>query len=273
MKLVIFQHKVNTDKAKSLEILERKLSETDLTGVDLVVLPEMWACPYETDKFPEYAESRDGFLSQGMAALAKKHGIYLVGGSIPENDGGRIYNTSFVYDREGRLIARHRKMHLFDIAVEGGQHFRESDTLTAGDEVTVFETDHGRVGLCICYDFRFPELARQMALLGAEVILVPAAFNMTTGPAHWELLFRQRAVDNQVYCVGCAPARDLTASYTSWGHSLITDPWGNVVLEAEEEEGVLTATLDPDMIRRVREQLPLLKHRRTDVYKNFDRRD
>ena len=132
--------------------------------------------------------------------------------------------------------------------------------------MTVFQTPFCKIGLCICYDFRFPELARLMTDRGAEVILVPAAFNMTTGPAHWELLFRQRAVDNQVYTVGTAPARDPNASYQSWGHSIVCSPWGDVLAQADERETVFLAALDLERLRTIRRELPLLKHRRTDLY-------
>lgn len=186
---------------------------------------------------------------------------------MPERDAtGRIYNTSYVFDRNGHQIGKHRKMHLFDIDVKGGQYFKESDTLTPGNQVTVFDTEFGKMGVCICYDFRFPELARLMVDQGAEVIIVPAAFNMTTGPLHWELMFRQRAVDNQVYTLGAAPARDLNAGYHSWGHSIAVDPWGKVLMEMEEKPDVEIVELDLDEVKKVREQLPLLKHRREDIY-------
>ena len=158
-------------------------------------------------------------------------------------------------------------MHLFDIDVKGGQYFKESETLTPGNQITVFDTEFGKIGLCICYDFRFPELARLMADQGAEVIIVPAAFNMTTGPLHWELMFRQRAVDNQVYTIGAAPARDMNAGYHSWGHSIAADPWGKVLMEMNEKPEVQVVELDLDEVKKVREQLPLLKHRREDIYK------
>ena len=186
---------------------------------------------------------------------------------MPERDAaGHIYNTSYVFDRNGHQIGKHRKMHLFDIDVKGGQYFKESDTLTPGDQVTVFDTEFGKMGVCICYDFRFPELARLMVDQGAEVIIVPAAFNMTTGPLHWELMFRQRAVDNQVYTLGAAPARDLNVGYHSWGHSIAVDPWGKVLMEMEEKPDVKVAELDLEEVKKVREQLPLLKHRRGDIY-------
>ena len=132
--------------------------------------------------------------------------------------------------------------------------------------MTVFDTEFGKMGLCICYDFRFPELARLMVDKGAQVIIVPAAFNMTTGPPHWELMFRQRAVDNQVYTIGAAPARDLNAGYHSWGHSIAVDPWGKVLMEMDEKLAVKVVELELDEVKKVREQLPLLKHRRGDIY-------
>jgi predicted amidohydrolase len=191
----------------------------------------------------------------------------LCGGSIAERDNGRVYNTAYVFDPDGRCIAKHRKMHLFDIDVTGGQRFFESDTLSPGDSATVFDTPFGTMGLCICYDLRFPELARLMVDAGARVLLVPAAFNLTTGPAHWELLFRCRAVDNQVFTVGTAPARDETASYRSWGHSIVCSPWGEVLQEADEKECVLIAALDLGRVDKVRNELPVLRQRRTDLYR------
>ena len=151
-----------------------------------------------------------------FSALAKERGIWLVGGTVPELAEDRIYNTCYVFAPDGQMVAKHRKMHLFDIDVKGGQRFMESETLTAGDSVTTFDTPWGRVGVCVCFDFRFTELSELMVLSGAKLIVVPAAFNMTTGPAHWELLFRQRAVAGQCYtCLlytsgaGFYPARQL----------------------------------------------------------------
>lgn len=236
-------------------------------AADLVMLPEMWNGPYEAKRFPDFAEPEGGPSRQFLSALAKERHVYLCGGSIAEREGDRVYNTAYVFDPDGRQIAKHRKMHLFDIDVKGGQRFFESDTLSPGNSVTVFSTPFCKMGLCICYDFRFPELARLMVDAGAKVILVPAAFNMTTGPAHWELLFRQRAVDNQVYTVGVAPARDPAASYQSWGHSIVCSPWGEVLMQADEKESVAITSLDLDRVNEIRRQLPLLLQRRTDVYR------
>lgn len=236
-------------------------------AADLVMLPEMWNGPYEAKRFPDFAEPEGGPSWQFLSALAKERHVYLCGGSVAEREDDRVYNTAYVFDPDGRQIAKHRKMHLFDIDVKGGQRFFESDTLSPGNSVTVFSTPFCKMGLCICYDFRFPELARLMVDAGAKVILVPAAFNMTTGPAHWELLFRQRAVDNQVYTVGVAPARDPAASYQSWGHSIVCSPWGEVLMQADEKESVAITSLDLDRVDEIRRQLPLLLQRRTDVYR------
>ena len=148
-----------------------------------------------------------------------------------------------------------------DIDVKGGQYFKESDTLTPGDSATVFDTEFGKIGLCICFDIRFPEIFRRMVLEGADIVLVPAAFNMTTGPAHWELTFRARALDNQIFVFGTSPARDLSASYQAFGHSIAVSPWGRVLNQMDEHEGMQITTIDLDEITSVREQLPLLKTR------------
>jgi predicted amidohydrolase len=159
-----------------------------------------------------------------------------------------------------------KKAHLFDVELKEGLVFRESDVLSRGDGITVVDTGFGRIGVAICYDIRFPEVARIMALQGAKVMVVPAAFNMITGPAHWEVTLRTRALDNQLYVAGAAPARDEQASYVAYGHSMLVDPWGRVVESLDEKEGIIIAEIDQDRLEQVRNELPLLKHRRTDLY-------
>ncbi len=248
--------------------LRRRMKEASDDGADLVMLPEMFYCPYATEEFPQRAEHEGGSMWQFCSEIAAEYSVYLAAGSVPELDveSSKVYNTAYVFDRSGKQIAKHRKMHLFDIDVKGGQRFMESDTLSAGNEITVFDTDFGKVGLCICYDIRFPELTRLMALKGAEIVLVPAAFNMTTGPAHWELTFRAQAVFNQVYVLGTSTARDMSRSYHAWGHTIAIDPWGDVKGQLDENEGMLITDIDLTRIYEIREQLPLLKHRRTDIY-------
>ena len=256
------------DKMENVRAVERYLERLAAQKPDFVLLPEMFCCPYQTQNFPVYAEEEGGPAWEMMAGLAKTYGIYLIAGSMPERDArGRIFNTSYVFDRQGRQIGKHRKAHLFDIDVKGGQQFKESDTLTPGNRDTVFDTEFGKMGVCICYDIRFPEMLRMTVNDGARMVFVPAAFSMTTGPAHWEISFRVRALDNQIYMLGCAPARDPSTGYVSWGHSILTDPWGRVVKELDEKEGILLETIDLGYEDGVRQQLPLLKHRRQDMYR------
>ena len=267
IKIAAIQMPTVADKMENVRTVKAYLEKIKDENPDFVILPEMFCCPYQTENFPIYAEKEGGPVWQQLSGYAKQYGIYLIGGSMPEKDAeGNVYNTSYIFDREGKQIGKHRKVHLFDIDVKGGQTFKESDMLTAGDSDTVFDTEFGKIGVMLCFDIRFPELSRMMVNDGAKVIFVPAAFNMTTGPAHWELSFRTRALDNQIYMVGCAPARDVSAGYISWGHSIVTDPWGRVTGMLDENEGILLAELDMDYEEQVREELPLLKSRRKDIY-------
>jgi omega-amidase len=263
----LIQMLVADDKAENVEKAVSMIARAARMGAELVVLPEMFSCPYETGNFPVYAEKAGGATWRALSGAAAENGVFLIGGSIPEADeAGRVYNTCFSFDRRGGQIGRHRKMHLFDVNIAGGQVFMESETLTAGGEATVFDTGFGRVGTAICYDIRFPELFRLMALRGATVMAVPAAFNMTTGPAHWEITFRARALDNQAFLLGAAPARNTRASYVAYGNSIAVSPWGDVLGRLDEKEGILLAEIDTSRLDAARGGLPLLRHRRTDVY-------
>ena len=266
MKIAQLQTHVYPEKQRSLAQVEAYMDKVMPEKPDLVALGEMFQCPYVTQNFPLYAEEEGGDTWQRLSQLAAKHQVYLSAGTVPELDGGKVYNTAYVFDRQGRQIAKHRKVHLFDIDVEGGQSFKESDTLSAGNQVTVFDTEFGKIGICVCFDFRFPELGRLMALKGAKLILVPAAFNMTTGPAHWQIMFRSQALNNQCFVAGTSPARDEASSYVAWGHSLLVSPWGDIIKEAGEKEGFQITEIDLSEADRIRSQLPLLSARRTDVY-------
>lgn len=267
LNILQLQTKVLSSKEQTLNYIEAYLKKFLHLQPDIVTLPEMFNCPYDNKSFPLYAEFEEDITYKFCQNLAKKYNIYLSAGSIPEKDAqNHLFNTAYVFDNNGNCIAKHRKMHLFDIDVKNGQRFKESDTLSAGNSITVFDTKWGKMGLCICYDFRFPELARLMVDVGAKIILVPAAFNMTTGPLHWELLFQSRAVDNQVFTIGTAPARNLNASYHSYGHSIIVSPWGKILNQADFEETALFTTINLNEINLVREQIPLLRHRRLDIY-------
>jgi len=266
-KIAGFQMNVSQNKQKNIEKVESCIKGLKTKEIDMVVLPEMFICPYQTTLFKDYSEVEGGETWRKLSKIAKKYHIYLIAGSVPENENGKIYNTSYVFNREGEMIAKHRKIHLFDIDIKGGQYFKESDSLSSGESVTVFETEFGKIGLCICYDLRFPELSRLMVDRGAKMIIVPAAFNMTTGPSHWDILFRTRALDNQVFTLGVAPARDNFAGYISWANSILVSPWGDIVNKLDENEDTLISEIDFDYVTKIREELPLLAHRRSDIYK------
>ncbi|KAF8334032.1 putative nitrilase [Cantharellus anzutake] len=249
----------------------------------LVVLPECFNSPYGHVHFPEYAEtigftpgepydveSSESESVKMLSAAAKEAGVWLIGGSIPEREEstGNLYNTSTVYSPKGELIAYHRKLHLFDIDIPGKITFTESKTLTGGKDITQFETDFGRIGLGICYDVRFPEMAMIAARQGCIAMIYPGAFNLTTGPLHWELLARARAVDNQIYIALCSPARDLTAGYHAWGHSSLVDPMGKVTTTTDEKEDIIYGDVDPDVVQETRSSIPVTVQRRFDVYKD-----
>ncbi len=267
MRAALIQMSISDNKQQNVQRAISFLEEAKKQHTDIAILPEMFCCPYATENFPIYAEAQQGETWQALSQAAKQYDMYVVGGSMPEKgENNAIYNTSYVFDRQGNQIAKHRKMHLFDIDVTGGQCFKESDTLTAGKEITVFDTEFGKIGLCICYDIRFPELCRIMALQGAKIILAPAAFNMTTGPAHWEILFRTRALDNQVYTIGVAPARDVKGSYVSYSNSIVASPWGEIVTKLEEKEEIAFCDMDLQKVDKIRQELPLLAHRRPELY-------
>lgn len=266
-KVAVCQMLVVDDKDANIEKAVHLMEKSGRSGADLVVLPEMFNCPYENEKFPLYAENRaDSETLNAVSSAAREQGVYLVAGSIPERDDDKIYNTSFIINPQGEVIGSHRKLHLFDVDVPEGITFKESDTLTAGDKVTVRDTDLARIGVAICYDIRFPELSRLLALEGVELMVLPGAFNMTTGPVHWETLIRSRAIDNQFFLAAASPARDTSASYVAYGHSMIVDPWGEVLAEAGSGEEIIYADIQLNRIKEVRSQIPVLENRRMDIY-------
>ena len=267
IKLALCQMNVVDNKKENLNKASLIIKESVRKHADFIILPEMFICPYSNDKFIEYAEEETNSPTlKHISKLANDNDVYILAGSIPEKESDKLFNTSYLFDKDGEIIAKHRKMHLFDIDVKDKITFKESDVLTAGDNVTMGETEFGKIGIGICYDVRFPELARLMVEDGALMLCYPGAFNMTTGPAHWELLFKSRALDNQVYCVGVAPALNEDASYHSFGHSIVTNPWGEVISQASEKEELIICEIDLDEITKIREELPLLKNKRDDLY-------
>ena len=265
-RLALCQITGSADKDQNIAKAEKFIRQAASEGAQVVSLPEMWNCPYSNDYFRKFAEPEDGRCVQFMSRLAKELGIYLIGGTVAELADDKVYNTSYCFDREGKLIGKHRKVHLFDIDIAGKFRFMESDTLTAGDSLTMIDTEYGKIGVAICYDVRFPEIFKKMALEGAGLIVLPAAFNTTTGPAHWDLLMRARAVDNQVYFAANAPARDDKGIFKAYGYSCIVNPWAEIISQADEKETIVYGDIDFDYVEDVRQQLPVLKHRRPELY-------
>ena len=268
VKLGICQMAVTSDKVLNIKKAKAMIEAAAAANCQVAILPEMFNCPYQSELFAQYAESYPkGETLTMLAKTAAEAKIVVVGGSVPERDEIKnVYNTSFIFDNNGGLLGRHRKIHLFDVDIKRGTMFKESSILSAGQDMTVVKTLGLTLGVAICYDVRFPELSRRMTLAGAELLIFPAAFGWTTGPAHWELLMRSRAIDNQVFVVGAAPATTPGAKYLAYGHSVIVDPWGNILAMAGSEETMLTVEIDINKLHTVREELPLLKHRRPEVY-------
>lgn len=268
LKVALIQVGATPDKSANLKTIGKKVREAASQGAKLIVLPECFNSPYAVTAFPEYAEEvPSGETTKFLKDLAVETQSFLIGGSIPEKEGDKVFNTSLSFNPSGNLIAKHRKAHLFDIDIPGKISFKESETLTAGNKATVFELEgYGKIGLGICYDIRFPELAAVAARKGAFAMIYPGAFNTTTGPLHWHLLARGRAVDNQMYVIAASPARDLSAGYHAYGHSHVVDPWGKSVVEAGEGEETIYTELDPEVIQECRNGIPLINQRRFDIY-------
>ena len=278
VKLALIQLACTTDKAHNLSHARRRVLEAvKQHDARIVVLPECFNSPYGTTYFPKYAETllpsppseSQSPSFYALSRMAKEARCYLVGGSIPEREelSGKLYNTSLTFNPEGKLIASHRKMHLFDIDIAGKIKFKESEVLSAGNKVTMVNLpEYGKIAIAICYDVRFPELATIAARKDAFLLLYPGAFNLTTGALHWELQARARAMDNQVYVGLCSPARDMQADYNAWGHSMIVSPNAEILGELDEKEGTVVAELRGERIDEVRDGIPLCKQRRFDVY-------
>ncbi len=255
------------DVERNVATAVRLLEEAAEGDADLAALPELWPFYGSHRRMRELAGSVPGELTEPLSAVARENEMWVLGGSVPEvDDDGRVFNTSCLFDRDGELVARYRKIHLFDVDLPGQPPLRESAAFAEGSELVTHQTDLGRVGLSICYDLRFPELYRGLMTLGAEILLVPAAFTRATGEAHWEVLLRARAIEDQCFVVAPAqwgawgPPEDGRRTH---GHSMIVDPWGAVLAEAPGDgDGVWFADLDPAELRRVRTVLPALAHRR-----------
>ena len=268
-KLAAIQLRTELVWEETMAKAELMVKQAAANGAEVVVLPEMFSCPYDKRYFKSFAAMGHQETVGHMKNWAKENGVILAGGSVPESEDGKLYNTCFVFDENGRQIARHRKVHLFDVDIPG-MRFKESNNFEPGNQITVFDTKFGKMGCAVCFDLRFPELFRAMAVRGAELIIVPAQFNMKTGPAHWEMTLKMRAVDNEVFIVGCAAAKYEGFSYECWGHSAVVSPFGELLAGCDEKEQIIYSDIDLNRVDEVRRQLPTFLNLRHDVYKVAD---
>ena len=253
------------DVEANLARTRRWIARAAEAGARLVALPENFAYMREEGAGPNpAAQGLDGPLVAFLSDEAKRHGIVLAGGTIPEaipGDPERVYNTALVIGPEGELAASYRKIHLFDVELPGA-HLTESHGVAAGDTPVVADTPLGKLGLSVCYDLRFPELYRELASRGARILLVPSAFTVPTGSDHWQVLLRARAIENQAFVLAAGQVGAHNAKRRSYGRSMIVDPWGVVLATAPDREGLALAELDFEQLEDIRARLPALRHRR-----------
>jgi predicted amidohydrolase len=253
---------------RNLEVAERLVRSAVADGAELVVLPEKWTVLGSPEAIRSFAQPLDGPALSAAAGWARELGIFLVAGSVPEvvPDQEKLANTSVMFGPDGERRATYRKIHMFDVEV-GDVSYRESEIEQAGDRIELGDADGTKIGLTICYDLRFPELYRILALRGARVITVPSAFTERTGRDHWEVLIRARAIENQIFLVAAGQIGSAPPHYRSYGRSMIVDPWGVVLAQAPDTECFVSADLDFANQDETRESLPSLRHRRPEAYR------
>ena len=251
------------DVRQNIASARRLVAEAAASGATLVTLPEYWPIMglADNDKVGHAEQPGQGPIQDFMAEAAREHGIWLIGGTLPlvSNDAGKVMNATLVYDPQGKPVSRYDKIHLFGFT-KGSESYDEARTIVPGQSVVMFDAPFGRVGLAICYDLRFPELFRAMG--ECTLIVVTAAFTHTTGKAHWEVLLRARAIENQCYVLASAQGGLHPNGRRTYGHSMLIDPWGEVRAVLAEGEGVVSGAIDPAFLAGVRESLPALKHRK-----------
>lgn len=262
MRAAVIQVTSNDDKKANLKKCLDLLDEAINNKADFIALPENFAyLKMEGEAFP-FSESLDGEILSRFSQIAKEKKVYILAGSIPEKIEGseKTYNTSVLFNRSGEKIAQYRKIHLFDVAFSENKVYKESRLVESGKELSIAETEFGKIGLTICYDLRFPELFRQLTFLGSNVIVIPSAFTVNTGKDHWEVLLRARAIENQIYIIAPDQFGKHSDRRSSYGNSMIIDPWGKVLSRAYDKECVIYADLDFEYQNSIRKKLPVLTH-------------
>ncbi len=267
LRVAAIQMSSTPNKEENKEAAEALIREAASAGADLMALPELWSCHGLDEVYRQNAEPVPGPTTNSLGDLARELGIYLLGGSILEGDPGaqRLSNTSTFFDPSGAMTAVYRKIHLFDVKVSDREYL-ESANISPGSEIVTAKAGPATLGLSVCYDVRFPELYRLLALRGAEILAVPAAFTLQTGKDHWELLLRARAVENQAFVIAPAQWGRKADGRRTYGRSMIVDPWGTVLATCPDCDGYALATLDLDYLDRFRTEFPALANRRPEAY-------
>jgi predicted amidohydrolase len=248
------------DNLKSLALF---FLEAQALGAELLVLPENFSLmgAREEDKWAIAEASGDGPIQTKISQLAKQHKLWVIAGSIPlKGTGKRVKSSCLVYDNAGLCVARYDKIHLFDVSLSDDERYQESGTIEAGSTLTVVDTPVGRVGLSVCYDIRFPELYRQLTTQGAEILAIPSAFTAVTGAAHWDVLCRARAIENLCYVLASNQGGIHENGRQTYGHSMVIEPWGNVVALQQQKTGVIVADIDLQHVKQLRQQFPCNEH-------------
>ncbi len=261
MQVLVIQNKVYESIEDTFEHIQKLILQRKKSSFDILILPEMFMCPYQIDAFSRYAQKENSSVHQFLKQLAISHNAYIVGGSIPEESEGLLYNSSYIFDHKGEIIFKYQKIHLFSITYPDKTSFNEADSLTSGNKLGVFSTKFGKMGIMICFDIRYPLLAEKLTSAGVKAIFVPGAFNDFTGPLHWQTTFKARAIDNQLYMIGCSPSADSYGEYKTYGHSLIIDPLGKVINELGKSPGIIEYNLDLNKVTETRNNLPILKNK------------
>ncbi|MBV1840193.1 carbon-nitrogen hydrolase family protein [Photobacterium ganghwense] len=267
-KIGVVQMNSGADPEQNLKHLERKLKGLQLQGAKLVVTPENCLVFGTREDYHRHAEPLgQGPIQETVAALAKRLGLWVLIGSMPvRQSDGAITTTAILFDDQGEIRGHYDKLHMFDVEVADSHHsYRESATFRPGQDVKVIATPFGNIGMSICYDVRFPQLYSALREQGADIIVVPAAFTKVTGRAHWELLLRARAIETQCWVVAPAQWGEHNESRETWGHSMVVDPWGQVVACQPEGTGVLLTEIDLSLNQTVRTNMPLAEHARFSV--------
>lgn len=266
MRIGLAQMNSQDDKEANLKSAETLIDQLVSKGADFIVLPEYFLFIGDDPGIRANAEPIDGPAVNRIRLKAVDHKVHIHTGSFPELDAGEIYNTSIVFDPKGEIIAKYRKIHMFDVEIPGGVVIRESDTMTPGSDIVTVQLGDFLVGLTICYDLRFPELYRRLAQSGSHLILIPSAFTLQTGRDHWEILLRARAVENLCWVAAAAQWGVATPGQETYGRSMIINPWGLVIAQAHDGVTSIVADIDLTTLNRMRTRFPALNHIREDLF-------